>query len=304
MAIITTGDGPRLLQSGLNKIFGDSLKQHPDFTSEMFAIEKSKKAYEIDLQWEGLGLAKQKDEGDMIQYDTMAQGFTPKYVHLTYALGITATKEMLQDEQYGVLANRTKALARSVVQTQNVLAASVFNNGFDTNYTMASGDGKPLFSATHPNGPHGGTYSNLAATSADLSESTLEDMLVQIKGAADARGLKANLAGRKLVVGPYYAFIAQRILASQLQSGTSNNAINAIKSLGALSEGFVVNPYLTDVDAWFVLTDVDNGLKCIVRQEAEFQEDNSFSTGNMRFKVDFRRSLGWTDPRGAYGNQG
>lgn len=302
--IITTGSGPRLLQSGLNKIFGDTLKQHPNLNAEMYAMEKSKKAYEVDLQWEGLGLAKQKNEGDSIQYDSMTQGFVPKYIHLTYALGIIATKEMLQDEQYGVLANRTKALAKSVVQTRNTTGAAVFNNGFDTNFTMPGGDGKPLFSATHPNGPSGGTFSNLASTPSDLTESTLEDMLIQIKQATDARGLKISLMPRKLIVPPAYAFIAQRILNSQLQAGTGNNDINAMRSMNALPEGFVVNPYLTDSDAFFVITDADQGMKCIVRQEPEFAEDNSFNTGNMRFKVDYRESYGWTDPRGVYGNAG
>lgn len=304
MSVITTGSGPRLLQAGLNKIFGDTLKQHPNMNMEIFGMEKSKKAYEVDLQWEGLGLTQVKDEGANIQYDSMVQGFTPKYIHLTYALGIVATKEMLADEQYGVLTNRTKALAKSVMQTRNTTGAAILNNGFDTAYTMPGGDGKPLFSATHGNGPSGGTFSNLMGTPSDLTEATLEDMLVAIKNATDARGLKISLQARKLVVPPAYAFIAQRILASQLQSGTANNALNAIKSLNALPEGYVVNPYLTDVDAFFVLTDADQGLKCIVRQEPEFGEDESFNTGNKRFKVDYREAYGWTDARGAWGNAG
>jgi len=224
--------------------------------------------------------------------------------HLTYALGIAATKEMLQDEQYGVLTNRTKALAKSVAQTRNTTGAAVFNNGFDASFVMPGGDGKPLFSATHGNGPHGGTFSNVAATAGDLTESTLEDMLIQIKNATDARGLKIALMATKLVTASEGTFNAQRILNSQLQSGTANNDINAIRSTDSLSGGFVTNPYLTDANSWFVLTNADQGMKCIVRQEPDFAEDNSFNTGSKRFKVDYRESYGWTDPRGCYGNEG
>ena len=304
MSLITTGSGPRLLQTGLNKIYGQTLKQHPNLNEEMYQMEKSKKAYEVDLQWEGLGLVPEKDQGAQIDYDSMSQGFVPKYVHLTYALGIAATKEMLADEQYGVLTSRTKALAKSTVQTRNTTGAAVFNNGFDTSFVMPGGDGKPLFSATHGNGPHGGTFSNIAATAGDLTESTLEDMLIQIKNATDARGLKISLRATKLCVPPAYAFIAQRILNSELQSDSANNAINAVRSMNSLPDGFMTNPYFTDTDAWFVMTDADEGMKCIVRQEPEFGEDNSFNTGNMRFKVDYRESYGWTDPRGCYGNAG
>ena len=304
MSTITTGSGPRLLQAGLKNIFGNTLKQHPNLNEMMYKMGKSTKAYEVDLQWEGLGLAPVKNEGADLAYDSMSQGFVPKYVHLTYAKGIVATKEMLQDEQYGVLGRRTEALARSVVQTRNTTGAAVLNNGFDTAYVMSGGDGKPLFSASHVNGPHGGTYSNLAGTPSDLTEATLEDMLVQIKGATDARGLTVALNGRKLVVPNNYAFIAQRILKSQLQSDTANNAINAIASTNSLPEGFMVNPFLTDTDAFFVLTDADYGLQCMVRQEPEFAEDSDFNSSNRRFKVDYRESYGWSDPRGVYGNAG
>jgi len=301
---MTTGSLPRLLQLGLKNTFDVTVKEHPNFNAMMYDVQRSKSAYEVAAQVSGLGLLKAKTEGDAIQYDSMAQGYIPKFVHTTYALGIEATEELIADEKYGVLQKRARALAKSAMQTQNTIGAAVFNNGFDTGYTMTGGDGKPLFSATHVSGPNGGTYSNLAGTPSDLTESTLEDMLVQIKGATDARGLKVPLIAQKLVIPPAYSFIASRILKSQLQSGTGNNAINAIKESGLLSGGIVENPYLTDVDAWFIITDADDGLMQFIRQDVTFAEDVAFSTGSSRYKAQFRMSFGWADAHGVYGNAG
>lgn len=300
---MNTGSLQRLLAPGLKSVFDVTVKNHPDFNAMMYKTERSKKAYEVSAQVTNLGLLKAKSEGAAIQYDSMAQGYIPKFVHTTYALGIEATEELIADEQYKVLEKRSAALARSAMQTMNTLGASVLVNGFDTNYTMVGGDGKPLFSATHVAGPNGGTYSNLG-TPADLSESTLEDLLIQIKGATDARGLKVPLIAQKLIIPANYSFIAARILNSQLQSGTANNATNAIRDSGLLSGGIVENVYLGDVDAWFVTTDAQEGLIQYIREDVTFKEDVAFSTGSSRYKASFRASWGWADAHGCYGNAG
>lgn len=300
---MNTGSLQRLLAPGLKSVFDVTVKNHPDFNAMMYQVERSKKAYEVSAQVTGLGLMKAKSEGAAIQYDSMQQGYIPKYVHTTYALGIEATEELIADEQYAVLSKRAKALAKSAMQTQNTLGASVLVNGFDTAYTMVGGDGKPLFSATHVSGPNGGSYSNLG-TPADLSESTLEDLLIQIKGATDARGLRVPLIATKLIIPANYSFIASRIMNSQLQSSTANNAINAIKESGLLAGGIVENVYLSDPDAWFVKTDADEGLTQYIREDVNFKEDVAFSTGSSRYKATFRMSFGWSDAHGIYGNAG
>ena len=302
--VIATGNIPRLLQEGLNKIFGNTYNAHSSEYDKIFDMMQSGKNYEVDAQLEGFGLAPSKTEGDEISFDSMRQGFTPKYQHLTYAKGFIVTKEALQDELYGQLERKARALAFSMTQTKEVVAANILNRGFNSAYTMIDGDGKELFATDHSNGPSGGTYSNELATPADLSEASLEDLLIQIGQATDARGLQIALQATRLVVPVGLQFEAQRILGSVLQNDTANNATNAVRDMNAVRDGYTVNHYLTDVDAWFLKTNAPEGMKCFKRQGVEFGEDNAFTSGNARFKADERYSFGWSDPRGMYGSAG
>ena len=301
---VSTGNIPRLLQEGLNSVFGSAYNEHSVEFDKIFDTKESGKAYEVDAQLEGMGLAPVKPEGDEISFDSFRQGFTPKYKHLTYGKGFIVTKEALQDELYGQLKKKAAGLAYSMRQTKEVVAANIINRGFDANYLMTDGDGVSLFNASHVNGPSGGTYSNTLAVAADLSEASLEDMLIQIGDARDARGLKIALKGVRLVVPVALQFEAQRILGSVLQNDTGNNATNAVRDMNALRDGFTVNHYLTDSNAWFIKTDCPEGLCHFNRQSVEFGQDNAFTSGNMREKADERYSFGWTDPRGIYGSEG
>lgn len=301
---ITTGNIPRLLQEGLQKVFGEAYNEHPEEYSKIFDKEMSQKAYEVDQLVEGFGLAPSKPEGDDLAYDSFSQGINPKYVHLTYAKGFIVTKEAMADELYGVFNKRARALAFAMNQTKEVVAANILNRGFNSSYTMLGGDGKQLFNTAHVDGPTGTTYSNTLATAADLSETSLEDMLIQIGNATDSRGLQIALQATRLVVPVNLQFTAQRILGSVLQNDTADNATNAVRDMNSVRDGFTVNHYLTDTDAWFLKTNCPEGLKCIERQAVEFGEDNAFNSGNMRFKADERYSFGWSNARGMYGTEG
>lgn len=300
----TTGSIPRLLQTGLNKVFGDAYAEHNEQYSLIFDKENSSKSYEVDQLVEGFGLAPSKTEGDDLAYDTFQQGINPKYVHLTYAKGFIVTKEAMADELYGVFNKRAKALAFSMRQTKEVVAANILNRGFNSSYTMTGGDGKQLFNTAHVDGPGGTTYSNTLATAADLSETSLEDLLIQIGDAKDSRGLQIALQATRLIVPVNLQFTAQRILGSVLQNDTADNATNAVRDMNSVRDGFVVNNYLTDTDAWFLKTNCPEGMKCMERQMVEFGEDNAFNSGNMRFKADERYSFGWSNARGLYGTEG
>lgn len=301
---ISTGSLPRLLQEGVANVFGNSLREHQKKFDKMFMESQSTKAFEVDVQLEGFGRATSKPEGDDITFDSRQQGFTPKYVHTTFAKGYIVTEEALEDELYGQLNDGARALARSMMITKEIEAAAVYNNGFDTSVTMTDGDGLPLFSTAHVNGPSGGTYSNRLTVDADLSEASLEDLLIQIGEIEDARGLPAALQAIRLITAPAEAFNAQRILGSVLQNDTGNNATNAVRDMNAVRDGFISNPFLTDADAWFLLTDAPHGMKCYTRRAVRFGQDNAFTSGNARFKADERYSFGWSDARGAFGSAG
>lgn len=301
---IATGNISRLLQEGIHKVFGDAYNEHEDQYSKIFDIMTSKKAFEVDTQLEGFGLAAAKAEGDDIKFDSRRQGFTPKYINTTYAKGFVVTMEAMQDDLYNEMTKGAKALARSMRQTKEIVHANILNRGFDASQTMVDGDGLSLFNAAHVNGPSGGTFSNQLAVAADLTEASLEDMLIQINEAEDARGLKIALQGLKLIVAPGNQYNAQRILGSVLQNDTGNNATNAVRDMNSLRDGFVVNNYLTDADAWFIKTDSPQGLQCFNRMSVEFGEDDSFSSANMRYRAVERYVPGWTDPRGVYGSAG
>lgn len=304
MATITRGNIPRLLQEGLRKIYGMAYNEHKTEYTRIVDEDRSTKAFEVDAQVEGFALAGQKAEGSDVQFDDMRQGFTPKYNHLTFAKGFIVTEEALEDELYGLLKKKARLLAFAMRQTQEVSAANLLNRGFNSAYTMVDGDGKPLFATDHLLGPSGGTFANQLAVGADLSEASVEDLVIQIAQATDARGNKINLQPRCLIVPPALQFEAARILKSSLQSGTANNDINAIAEMGIFRDGMCVNHYLTSDDAWFIKTDCPDGVKRFNRVSPSFGEDNAFTSGNARFKVRARWSDGWTDPRGMYASAG
>jgi len=301
---ISTGSVPRLLQEGVNKVFGNSLKEHSKKYDKMFMVESSSKAFEVDVQLEGFNRATKKPEGDDITFDSRQQGFTPKYIMSTFSKGYIVTEEALEDELYGQLNDGARALARVMNITKEIEGAAIYNNGFDATALMVDGDGSALFSTSHSNGPSGGTYSNRLAIDVDLSEAALEDMLIQVQTMTDSRGLAAALQAVRLVHAPANSFEAQRILGSVLQNGTGNNATNAIRDMNAVRDGNMSNPFLTDADAWFLTTDAPQGLKYFSRRAVRFGQDNAFTSGNARFKADERFAFGWTDPRGAFGSQG
>lgn len=305
MSTITTGNVARLLQEGLNSVFGQAYKEHDEQFGKIFDKDTSEKAFEVDQQFEGFAIATQKQEGDSIAYDTQTEGYTPKYVNLTYGKGFIVTEEALEDELYGVFNRKARSLAFSMRQTKEIVAANVLNNAFDTNYTMTGGDGLNLCSTSHIKGPtDGGTYSNRLAIDADFTESSLESMLIQINEATDPRGLRIALQGVRLIIAPDNMFNAERIVKSVLQNDTANNAINAVRSMNSLKEGFVVNNYLTDDDAWFIKTNCPTGLRNFERRAVKFEQDMDFGTSNMRFKATERYSFGWSDARGIYGTAG
>lgn len=302
---IGTGSVSRLLQNGVNKVFGDELEQHEKKYDKMFSSHDSRKAFEVDVQLEGFNRASSKTEGDDITFDSKGQGFTPKYVHTTFAKGYIVTEEALDDELYNQLDEGASALGRVMSITKEMEGASVYNNGFAAGNTMIDGDGSVLFATAHSNGPSGGTYSNRLAIDADLTEASLEDMLALIMTATDARGLPAALQAQRLIVAAgTNAFNAQRIMGSVLQNDTGNNATNAVRDMNSVRDGWMSNPYLTSAKAWFVTTNAPQGLKYFSRRDVRFGQDNSFTSGNARFKADERYSFGWTDARGAYGTPG
>jgi len=302
--LITTGSIPRLLEEGLNKIFGATYEEHAKEFDKIFDTFDSGKNFETDAQLEGLGLAPEKDEGDEINFDSFRQGFTPTYQHLTYAKGFIVSKEALADELYGQLQNKTRRLAFSMSQTKEVVAANILNRGFNSSFTQLNGDGIELFSTVNENGPSGGTFSNKLAVDADLSEASLEDLLIIIGQATDPRDLQIALQGIRMIIPVSLQFEAQRILGSVLQNDTSNNATNAVRDMNALRDGFTVNHYLTDNDAWFIKTNSPDGMKYFTRQSVEFGQDNAFTSGNARMKADERYSFGYSDKRGMYASAG
>lgn len=302
MSVISTGNHPKALWPGVNTWFGQKYSEHPMECSMVFDTTSSKKSYEEDVESVGFGLAPVKSQGGAVSYDTHAQGNTKRYTHIAYGLGYIVTREEMDDNLYKeVSMKRAGALAFSMRQTKETVAANIFNRGFSNSYTGA--DGKELFATDHPV-QGGGTQSNEPSVDVDLSEAALEDLLIQIMNAQDARGMKISLMGKKLIVPPALAFEAQRIVGSELQNDTANNAINAVRSMGLLPEGVMVWHYLTDTDAWFIKTNAPDGVKHFQRVAMEFSRDKDFDTDNAKAKAYERYSYGWTDWRGVYGSQG
>jgi hypothetical protein len=301
MAPITTGTHPKLLWPGLQAIWGNMYKDQAEEHTSIFDMVDSTKAYEEDQELAGFGLAPVKSEGGSISYDTTVNGYVKRYTNVTYGLGFIVTQEAVEDNQYKEQAEkRVRALRRSMRHTKETVAANILNRATDSNYT--GGDGKELLATDHPTA--NGTQSNELAVAADLSEASLEDIFIQIMNATDTRGLRIALKPRKLIVPPALAFEATRIVKSDLQNDTANNAVNAMKSMGILPEGVQVWSFLTDTDQWFVKTDAPNGLKGQNRRALALEKDGDFETGNFKHKATERYSFGWTDWRAVYGSPG
>jgi hypothetical protein len=303
--VITTGNNSRLLVEGVKNVFGQAYEEHQVQRTMLFDTETSRKNFEQDQQFEGFGLAPIKQEGAGVAYDSQQEGFSPKFPNLTYAKGFIVTRENMEDNLYNLFTRRARALAFSMAQTQEVVAANVYNRGFNSAFLMTGGDGVELFSSLHVNGPSDSTtFANELAIAAAFSETSLEDLLIVINEATDPRGLRIALRGERLIVPPKLGFEAERVLNSTLQNDTGNNAINALRSTGMLPGGHMVNNYLTSDTAWFIKTNAPDGMKHMQRQTVRFEQDNDFGTSNARFKADYREAYGWSDPRGAYGTAG
>jgi hypothetical protein len=295
------------LEPGLNALFGLEYRNYADETTEIFDTESSDRAFEEEVMLSGFGNAAVKPEGQGVQFDDAQETFTARYTNETIALAFAITEEAIEDNLYDRLASRyTKALARSMASTKNVKGAAVLNNGF--NNTFAGGDGVALFgndgagNTTHPT--LAGTFRNQPAVAADCNETSLEQGLIDISALTDERGLKIAARGTKMVVPPQLQFVADRLLNTEGRTGTADNDINAIKNMGMISGGYVVNHYLTDPDAWFIKTDVPNGLKHFSRSPIKTTMEGDFDTGNVRYKARERYVFGFSDPRGIYGNPG
>lgn len=281
--------------------YGKAYKDYPEEWSALFEKHTSKKAYEEDVGLSSFGLASQKAEGAPISYDSERQGFTTRYNHVVYALGFIITREIYEDDQYDVVGKRkANGLARSMRQTKEIIGANIFNRATTAGYT--GGDGVVLLSASHPN-VAGGTWSNTPSTQVDLSEAALEQAAIDIAAFRDDRGLLIAAKPKKLVIAPSNQFEAKRILGTDGRVGTDLNDVNAIKTMGIIPS-VVVNHYLTNADDWFILTDVQDGMKYFERRADAFEMDNDFDTENAKFKATARYSFGWTDPRCVYGSTG
>jgi len=290
------------LLPGLNALFGLEYARYGEEHKEFFDTETSERSFEEETKLSGFSAAPVKNEGSAIAYDNGQEVFTARYTHETIALGFSLTEEAIEDNLYDSLSARyTKALARAMSYTKQTKAAAVLNNGFSTSFL--GGDGKPLFSTTHPL-VSGGVNSNTPATQTDLNETSLEAAVIQIAAWTDERGLLIAAKPRKLVVPPNLMFVATRLLETELRVGTSDNDINALKNNGSIPEGYTVNHFLTDTNGWFLTTDVPNGLKHFVRTPMSTGMDGDFDTGNVRYKARERYSFGWSDPLGMFGSSG
>jgi hypothetical protein len=290
------------LEPGLNALFGLEYNRYDNEHAEIFTSESSDRAFEEEVMLTGFAGAAIKQEGAGVQFDQASEAYTSRYTHNTIALAFAITEEAIEDNLYDRLASRyTRALARSMSQTKQTIAANILNNGFDSNYT--GGDGVQLLASNHPLA-NGSTFSNILATAADLNETSLEQSLIDIAGFVDERGLKIALQGKKLIIPKELQFTAERVLRSPLRTSTSDNDINAMLNMGMVPEGYRVNHFLTDTDAFFVLTDAPNGLKNFVRSPIKTAIEGDFDTGNVRFKARERYSFGWSDPRGIFGTPG
>ena len=290
------------LEPGLNALFGLEYNRYENEHSEIFDSESSDRAFEEEVILSGFGSAPVKSEGEGVSFDTANEGYTARYTHETIAMAFAITEEAIEDNLYDRLAGRyTRALARSMANTKQVKAANVLNNAFNSSFT--GGDGVELCSAVHPL-TNGGTFANELSTAADLSETSMEQSLIDIAAFVDERGLKIALQGAKLVIPKELQFTAERILKTPGRVGTSDNDINAMANMGMIPQGYRINHYLTDTDAFFIMTDAPNGMKQFVRAPIKTAMEGDFDTGNVRFKARERYSFGFSDPRGIFGSPG
>ena len=290
------------LEPGLNALFGMEYDRYDNEHAEIFDTESSDRAFEEEVMLAGFGSAPTKTEGAGVGFDSANEAYTARYSHETVALAFALTEEAIEDNLYDRLGARyTKALARSMAHTKQVKAAAVLNNAFNASFT--GGDGVELCSLAHPlNG--GGTFANEPTTAADLNETSLENALIDVAAFVDERNMVVALRGMKLVIPPQLQFIADRLLETTLRPSTADNDINAVKNMGMVSEGYTVNHFLTDPDAFFLKTDAPNGFKHFERSPMRTNMEADFDTGNMRFKARERYSFGFSDPRCVYGSPG
>jgi len=297
---ISTSSFAKALWPGINKWYGRAYDEWEVEWKGLFDEEGSSRAYEEDVGVTGFGLASVKPEGQGITYDEETQAFITRYTHAVYALGFIMTREIFDDDQYDVVGKRrAEALAFSMRQTKETVGANVFNRAFNASYT--GGDGLEMCSALHVN-RSGGTWSNELATGADLSEGALEQACIDIAGFTNDRGLKIAVQPTSLIIPKELVFEAERILNSLGRVATADNDLNALKSMGKF-RNVVVNHYLSEVDNWFIRTNVSNGTKCFNRRGMEFGIDNDFDTENAKYKASERYVFGWTDPRGVFGSE-
>ena len=292
------------LLPGLNALFGMEYAKYGEEHKEIFESESSDRSFEEEVKLSGFGAAPVKDEGSAIDYDNAQEAFTARYTHETIAMGFSVTEEAIEDNLYDSLSSRyTKALARAMAYTKQVKAAAILNSAFTGAGNPTYGDGKVLCATDHPL-VSGGTNSNRPAVAADLNETSLEAAVIQLAGWTDERGLLIAAKPRKLVIPPALQFVATRLLDTEGRVGTADNDLNAIRNNGSIPEGYTVNHYLTDTDAWFLTTDVPNGLKHFVRTPMSTSMDADFDTGNSRYKARERYSFGVSDPLGIFGSPG
>jgi len=288
------------LLPGLNALFGLEYARYGEEHKEIYETEKSERSFEEETKLSGFSAAPVKAEGTAISYDNAQEAFTARYNHETIALGFSITEEAIEDNLYDSLSARyTKGLARAMAYTKQVKAANVLNNAY--NAAFPGGDGVSLLNSAHPL-VNGGTNANTPSTAADLNETSLENAVIQIAAWTDERGLLIAARPKKLIVPPALMFVATRLLDTELRVGTNNNDINAIKNNGSVPEGYTVNHFLTAPNAWFLTTDVPNGLKHFERTSLQNSMDGDFDTGNVRYKSRERYSFGWSDPLGIYGS--
>ena len=290
------------LEPGLNALFGLEYNRYENEHAEIFTAEASDRAFEEEVMLSGFGSAPVKPEGQAVQFDDANESFTARYTHETVAMAFAITEEAIEDNLYDRLAARyTRALARSMSNTKQVKAANVLNNAFNSSFT--GGDGVELCSDAHPL-LSGGTFRNELSTASDLSETSLEQAMIDIAAFVDERGLKISTQGVKLIIPKELQFTAERILRSPQRVGTADNDINAMASMGMIPQGYRINHFLTDTDAFFIMTDAPNGLKQFVRSPIKTAIEGDFDTGNVRFKARERYSFGFSDPRGIFGSPG
>ena len=298
---ISRGQLVKELEPGLNALFGLEYKRYENQHAEIFATETSDRAFEEEVMLSGFANAQVKPEGSGVTFDNAQETFTARYTHETIALAFSITEEAIEDNLYDRLASRyTKALARSMANTKQVKAANVLNNAFNSSF--AGGDGKELCATDHPT--IAGTFKNELSTSADLNETSLEQSLIDIAALTDERGLKIAARGVKMIIPSELQFTAERLMKSQGRTATADNDINAVVSMGMVPQGYRVNNYLTDTDAFFIMTDVPNGLKMFVRSPIKTAMEGDFDTGNVRYKARERYSFGFSDFRGIFGSPG